>query len=723
VKSGPRGGIKELLPALALCLAVAWFFAPLLAGRAIVAEPDALAALLPLKSFLARALAAGEWPLWNPDAALGKPFLPDLLAGALYPGNLLLAVEPFWRGLNLLFVLHYGWTALGAWLWLRASGLPRAAALLGAVVWTFGGTMVSLGNVLNQLLSATWLPWVLWGWLGPRALGAKVALSSLAMGLALLAGGPEMVLVSAVALLLVSRHPAALAVPALALALAAVELVPFARYLTETWRGAFGFDPQTAMRYSVPPADLAQLALDGWTPSPERFMPQIYVGPAVLALAVLGAASSRSGRTFWSLVALGALLVVMGSHTPVYPFLYGHVPLSNLLRYPEKLFLGVHALLAAGAASGLAFLLAFARARGFARSATLGGTIVVAAVFADLARADRDALYAPPPQAILDPPAVARAIFADLDAARRAPAAAERPPDPAPRIFSNPRGRFIPRSLAATVALDRNLPWGAVAELYGLANVNAPSSLNLVKHERLQEALAAVPREQAVQALAALGTRYVTSFLRIEGVPGVRAVPVEGESLGVKVYALDAARPRALVVRRIETAPDAESALDRFVAAASATGPAVAVLTEDAAAALPAAVRASRDPAQNASRDEVRIVEDRQSELVIEAELQRAGLLVVSDTFLAGWRARVDGAPADLLEVNGLVRGVWLEPGRHRVRMTYVPPGLAAGAAASVLGLLVVAALAWQADRSRRAIVRAAHPAPAVASDGLASAR
>ena len=88
--------------------------------------------------------------------------------------------------------------------------------------------MVSMGNVLNQLLSAAWLPWVLWAWLRPRGLGTKIALATIAMALALIAGGPEMVLVAAAALVLVSRHPAGLLVPPLAFALAAaVELPPF----------------------------------------------------------------------------------------------------------------------------------------------------------------------------------------------------------------------------------------------------------------------------------------------------------------------------------------------------------------------------------------------------------------------------------------------------------------------------------------------------------------
>lgn len=711
MKSGGNGGRKDLLAALALALAVAWFFAPLLLGRAIVAEPDALAALLPLKAFLARQLAAGSWPLWNPDAAMGKPFLPDLLAGALYPPNLLLAVPPFERGLNLLFVAHYAFTALGALLWLRVAGLPRAAALLGAIVWTFGGTMISMGNVLNQLLSASWLPWVLWAWLRPHALATKVALAGLAMGLAFLAGGPEMVLVAAIALVATSRHPASLLVPPLAFAVAAVALLPFYFYLTETWRGTHGIDAAVAMRYSVPPRDLVQLARDGWQPSPERFMPQIYVGPAVLALALVGLGTARRARGFWIAVSIGALLVVMGSFTPVYPFLYAHLPLSNLLRYPEKLFLGVHALIAAGAAFGAATLIAVLSRLGrsaFTRRATaVLGVALCVAVFLDLARANRDALYAPAPEVVLEPPASARAILADASRAARAEHGGG-----APRVFSNPRGRPIPRSLPAAVALDRSLPWGAVGELYGLADVNAPSSLNLVKHEWLQELLGTVPRATALDALAALGTRYVTSWVRIDDVPGAVALPIPDERIGVKLYALAGAQPRAFLARRVVAARDARDALERFVTGTGGSHSGLALVQKDA---LPAAAFAAPAAGDERGLDAAppRIVADARHALEIAVTTTAPALLVVNDTMLAGWTATLDGAPVPIVEVNGLVRGVWLpSAGAHRVSMRYVPPGLLPGAVVSLAALAVALAAMWLARRRllRGLAVRAAAP-------------
>lgn len=723
MRPGGRLGRRDACTVLALVVAVGWFFLPLLRGAAIVAEPDALAALLPLKRFLAQALAAGEWPLWNPDAALGKPFLPDLLAGALYPPNLLLAIPPFERGLNLLFVGHYLLTAIGALLWLRAAGLPRLAALLGALVWTFGGTMVSLGNVLNQLLSAAWLPWVLWAWLRPHALGTKIALASLAMAMALLAGGPEMVLVAALALVVTSRHPASLVVPPLAFAIAAVELLPFFHYLTETWRGTQGIDAATAMRYSIPPADLIQLARDTWTPSPERFMPQIYVGPGVLALALLGLAGARRGLlVFWGVVACAAILVVLGSHAPVYPLLYAHLPLSNLLRYPEKLFLGVHALLAGGAAFGAAAIVAALARLGATpvarRGATALGVLLCMVVFGDLARANRDALYAPRPEIVLDPPASARAILAD-DAARRAAAGAPGVAT-APRVYTNERGRPIPRSLPAAVALDRSLPWGSVGELYGLANVNAPSSLNLVKHEWLQQALGGVSRSTAVGALAALGTRYVTSWVRLDEAPDARPLPIPDERIGVKLYALDDAQPRAFVARRVRAADDARQALERFIAGDGDGHAGLAVVRRGD---LPSAAFADAGDANDegaaagADAGAARVVADRRHALEIEATLARDGLLVLNDTMLAGWTATIDGTPAALIEVNGLVRGVWLRAGTHRVTMRYVPPGLLAGGGISLVALAVTAALAWLGRRRALRAVTFAVPPPLIRAE------
>jgi uncharacterized membrane protein YfhO len=70
---------------------------------------------------------------------------------------------------------------------------------------------------------------------------------------------------------------------------------------------------------------------------------------------------------------------------------------------------------------------------------------------------------------------------------------------------------------------------------------------------------------------------------------------------------------------------------------------------------------------------------------------------VLHDAFARGWRAAVDNRDVPVLPVNILSRGVVVPPGRHRIELTYVPPGLIAGATISAIGLIVLVVAAWRA--------------------------
>ena len=76
-------------------------------------------------------------------------------------------------------------------------------------------------------------------------------------------------------------------------------------------------------------------------------------------------------------------------------------------------------------------------------------------------------------------------------------------------------------------------------------------------------------------------------------------------------------------------------------------------------------------------------------------------MLVVADALDPGWRATVDGAPADIVPVWGVVRGVRVTAGAHVVEMRYRPPGLLAGAGLSLAALLLAGlALAFTGGRA-----------------------
>jgi uncharacterized membrane protein YfhO len=82
------------------------------------------------------------------------------------------------------------------------------------------------------------------------------------------------------------------------------------------------------------------------------------------------------------------------------------------------------------------------------------------------------------------------------------------------------------------------------------------------------------------------------------------------------------------------------------------------------------------DPRQ----ERVEVVSFNDQELVLQARLDKSGLVVTSEVFYPGWQA-VDerGIHLPLLRANHAFRGVWLPRGTHQVTMTYVPPSFRLG--------------------------------------------
>jgi hypothetical protein len=95
------------------------------------------------------------------------------------------------------------------------------------------------------------------------------------------------------------------------------------------------------------------------------------------------------------------------------------------------------------------------------------------------------------------------------------------------------------------------------------------------------------------------------------------------------------------------------------------------------------------EPPGEAPAGASRVLELRHDRVRLEADLVRAGYLVLADTYDPGWKASVDGQPAPVLRANAGFRAVRLEPGRHQVEMVYRPASVVAGAALSAATLLL----------------------------------
>lgn len=88
--------------------------------------------------------------------------------------------------------------------------------------------------------------------------------------------------------------------------------------------------------------------------------------------------------------------------------------------------------------------------------------------------------------------------------------------------------------------------------------------------------------------------------------------------------------------------------------------------------------------------------------LEVEVVSSRPGLLVLNETFYQGWDATVNGADAEIYQVNGAFRAVKIPSGRSLVEMDYRPRTLNLGLSISLGTLLLVLGLFWTGGRLPR---------------------
>ena len=86
----------------------------------------------------------------------------------------------------------------------------------------------------------------------------------------------------------------------------------------------------------------------------------------------------------------------------------------------------------------------------------------------------------------------------------------------------------------------------------------------------------------------------------------------------------------------------------------------------------------------------------------VETSGARSALVVVAEAYFPGWRARVDGRPAPVLEADGAFLGVPVPPGDHEVTLAYHPPASVAFGRLITAATLLAIAAGWLRSRRRR---------------------
>jgi len=482
----------------------------------------------------------------------------------------------------------------------------------------------------------------------------------------------------------------------------------------------------------------------------------VYLGIPALCLAFAGAMGGREAR-FWALVLGLSLATALGSSTPLLPFLYRAAPpIFGKLRYPEKFLLLFHVSVAILAAAGLAKL-ETGRSVRLPAAIIAAGLLFVAGVslwwliqydpvaylkaLSGIA-GQRPTAIVPVAEALKLPVtrliALATCVLLVLLLARRGlvgPTMAAllivllesvdllgirwrslvttpwrsietmRPLVDVQELRE--RGQSVFHYSDVVDAPDREsfrqaqwpmstgdwiseyrVLWAAlfgnVSMVYRVGNVGGADGLQRRDIKVLLEVLPGLSLDDAARLLGRLGVAYMIG-------PSVRQSPVlelvRGGQGGLPfVYRVQNAAPFVRLATRLHVASSEAEALRRLARPDFDSGN-DAVVEE-----RPQGWRES--PLDLATDDTTEVVK-REDELIeLRVVAASARLLVVNVSAFPGWEATVDGAPTTILRTNGLVLGIDVPPGEHRVSLRFRPRGFRWGVLSATVALTILCVLA-----------------------------
>ncbi|MEO8596182.1 MAG: hypothetical protein ABI759_22880 [Candidatus Solibacter sp.] len=720
---------KRLATGALLLLVLSGFYWKLTLSRQFewMTGPDLAEQVLPWFEVQAREWHAGRIPLWDPSLWAGQPLAGQAQPGAMYPLNWVLFALPLENGhiagwaLAWYYVTIHLMAAGFCYLFCRSLGRSRAAAFAAGLVFTLSGYM---GNTAwpQMINGAVWIPLVFLFQLRCTHSARPwldAALSGMFLGIAFLGGHHQVPIFTALVwagvwIYLAVKQRWAVRAAALAVVFAglagAMQILPAMEYgrLARRWVGAP--EPVTwnqIVPYSVHAHyDLKAFSLFGIVFPGVKMHHDPFVGVVALSLAILAiAALWRDGRVRVLAALAGAPFVYALGHNSVFQgLLYSVVPELDKARSPSSAVVlfqfGVAALAAFGmdamadawsgrmarilAAFG-ALTLLLAEGVLFANRLTfpLDDRVILTAVIALLAAA----LFAACQRGTIAP-AGGQALLLLLlllfelgntgqyDFADRADRKQMQWLD---KIHANSDIAGYLRGQSGfqriEIADDAFAPnWGAFHGLEMHGGMTASATNNVLDSEYF----------------GLTGRRMYGVAYTIAKAPVANAGEevFAGES-GYKVYRRDAF-PRAWAVHEL------------LQVAQSGEGTLLVGKDPEAFRRKAHLVLVSVPPKVEScgGADRVQLIEHLADRLAIHVEMACDGMVVLSDTFYPGWRARVDHVPAQIYEVNGAMRGVAVGRGSHTVTMRYRPVSVYLGAALGAIGLLGVLAL-WLRSRVR----------------------
>lgn len=357
---------ETALSGLAFLFLALAFFHDMVGGRYLFGGGDFITFFLPYRKLWLEQVADFTFPLWNPYILSGTPLFATLQPAILYPLSLLFIAFPFVAAVNLTVILHYALAGWFMYLLLRAMRCGRGAGIVAAVVFMFGGYLITVRIYLSTFLPVVWVPLLLLCFFaGLLKRDRRWALAAAAVGACMfLSGGVEtcyqvfglLILFALFPRFLFEREP----IPdwrwratylgvfvAVFFGLIAVQFLPTWELSRLTERaGGLAFSEST--RWAMKPQDLLQFFLldpYGYLSRAQEagenqlWLRSLYMGAIPFLLARFFV--HRGGVRAWTclLIVIVSVLTAMGPEGGLYNVFYDVLPFFDRFRYPVKFIL------------------------------------------------------------------------------------------------------------------------------------------------------------------------------------------------------------------------------------------------------------------------------------------------------------------------------------------------------------------------------------------------
>ncbi len=753
--SAGAGRTSMALVLVALFWAIAFSQWPL---RDLVVPWDSKNQFYTFFRFMADAIAQGASPFWNPYHYAGHPSIADPQSLIFSPAFVLWALFDPHPSLLAFDAMIFAHLLVGGFALVRYGqrlGWPTPACVLAAMVFMIGGSasgrMMHAGIITAYALFPVALLWM------EIAIDRRSRLAGLGLGVvsALIVLGrsqvPLLLCVTLGVLLLwrLARDPGgwrfvASRIGILTLAaLTTLVLIAVPMLLTLQFAD-FSNRPhealEAALRSSLYPANLANFFVPdvfgslrpmpqgNWGPayftrpdvdSTDRAFNYLFAGTLTALLLVWhgiagGRALRREARPFLAIAAV-ALLYALGRYTPLFPFLFEHVPGIDLFRRPVGgtflLLIGLAYLtgslasayvregapttgrlpvLAAGVlvAGVLGWALAFSArsahsldaAWEIAKALPLYAGLIALLIVPRSPRARVTALSLA--VAVTGAELVLRNAASVLNAEPRAAyAMLESPTEDSTRIVDAIRqdmqrnGHVGARPRVEIIGLGG--PWQNAAMLFGLEATNGYNPLRIGPYDRLVSPGEAPYTAQHRRFPASfpgyncplgrrLGLEYVVLDRPIDQAPALaRRTVADAVMTGPKtwIYRLANVSPRVTVETRVQLA-DASELIE---AGAFPNALQTSEVLVDSADEI-----SQKYPVEPA-RAKATIADWRPDRVEIDFDSAAPGIVTLHDLWYPGWEVEIDGEWRPLLRTDLLFRGVEAPAGKHRIVFAYRP--------------------------------------------------